>query len=144
MLVNTNQDTEHSGKFPTPLGTGQWVRIIFPGATDPEVKIHKPRGGLLSDVIKSLFHAYSPIKTAEVVTHPGHYQQEYLIRGHPRDPASPLYDKDILLEALDTIQTWEELKSSDLEISTLYTAIAVKENIPGRFGVEIVAHPDTL
>jgi hypothetical protein len=138
MLLNTNQDTEHSGKFPTPLGTGQWVRIIFPGATDPEVKINKPRGGLLSNALETLFDEYFSIKTAEVVTYPGHYQQEYLIRGHPYDPASPLYDKDILLKALDTIQTWEELKASDLEISTLYTAIAIKENIPGRFGVEIV------
>jgi len=138
MLLNTNQDIEHSGEFPTPLGTGQWVRIIFPGATDPEVKIDKPRGGLLSNALETLFDEYFSIKTVEVVTYPGHYQQEYLIRGHPYDPASPLYDKDILLEALDTIQTWEELKASDLEISTLYTAIAIKENIPGRFGVEIV------
>lgn len=138
MLVNTSQDAEHSDQYPTPLDVGQWVRITFPGATDTEVKINQPLGGLLSNVFESLFEEYFPIKTAEVVTYPGSYQQEYLLRGHPYKPAHTSYDTDTLLEALDAIQTWDELKASDLEISTLYTAIAVKENIPGRFGVEIV------
>ena len=138
MLVNTNQNAEHSNQYPTPLDVGQWVRITFPGATDTEVKINQPLGGLLSNVLESLFDEYFPITTAEVVTYPGSHQQEYLLRGHPYKPEFASYDKDTLLAALDAIQTWDELKASDVQLSTLYTAIAVKENIPGRFGVEIV------
>lgn len=112
----------------------QWVRLVPPGITAREVRFDGAIGGHLSTFVDDALRARPALGALEILTYPGAYHQEYLLRpcklpelpsGQAANWLSERRDLDLLLEkGVDPI-------SAGL-------AKRAEAHLIGRIGVELV------
>jgi len=113
-----------------------WVRVVFPGITDHQVRFDRPLGGLLSAAVENILSHSALFNAVEVVSFPGRHQQEYLLTGHLSPMGAEMRahlgnrgpDQALVNNLHDDGVSWE----------TAFVAAAAKEALIPRLGIEIV------
>jgi len=112
----------------------QWVRLIPPGVTDREIRFAGAVGGLLSAFVDDALRARPALGALEILTYPGAYHQEYLLRPckFPELPATQAANW------LSERQDLDGLVAKGIDPISAGLAKRAETQLIGRIGVELV------
>ena len=135
MLIDTRDISLSAStrRKPTAHDSHQWLRIIPPGITDPQVRFDEPIIGLLSEFIENAFGTLA-LAGIDCLSYPSRNHQSYLIRPRPNGKIDPVTAGKWLSGQADL----SELTNKDIAPPVAGLAKRAEADLIGRIGLEVV------